>query len=517
MAFTPYSQIVKPAEFVQPIPLDLLMRGAVYNQEKQEKAVNQIQSAIDYFGGLPSLPGADSQKKNEIINNFMNNIQEMNISDLKNPNTLSQINSNISALAQDPDIQAIVKRAGDYKKHLDKKDEITKTGAYIAPWDMAPLQDAEDYINKGEYIRDKRFSGDIFKSPDFNKFYDEAAKAVESEEGIDMNKAGYDVKYEEKSIEKLSAGILNRIKANPETAAALQRQFNYSTRGMDWSQYASSNYMQKAQQASATYDNLSIAMASTTNPVEKARLQEQLTKVGRDYANYLQLAQNPNPEIARSDAYEEYLTNSVIDQASTYVFHKTKDIRANEYSKMNYQASLTRQNEEFKALLDAGLITDKDGNPIPGKSTSGSADGYMLQELEQFRNSGGAGSPDILGNFKNPQNMTATQPVLGVFKTSVFAKKITKPKRTTSYEYNAKTKENEPKGYTETSVTELEYPVSNTYDPSSDTYTLIYSDGTTERISHSGVLDKLIVTKPSLGKMIGKPSTISLSKELDSL
>ena len=67
--FSSYSQIVKPAEFVEPVSLDLLAKGTVYKEQMLEKNLEDVNNLISYMDNIPSLQGIDTEKKNEILNN----------------------------------------------------------------------------------------------------------------------------------------------------------------------------------------------------------------------------------------------------------------------------------------------------------------------------------------------------------------------------------------------------------------------------------------------------------------
>lgn len=229
--FTPYTQPQKGAQWQEPIPLEYLYKGAVENKAKVENTIQGFQQELDYLHNLPTLPGADTEVKNQILTNAFNELKNVAVEDISNPRNTSRIHSLISSVTNNPDFQNVVQRGYKVQNLQKKYDEMTKNGEFVPEWNMAPLKKAQDYINQGKYIRNYDLSGDIYKSADINKEIGDIIKNVGEEGVIDINKYGHDIVYKEKNKDKLTSAITNLM--SPETKAEFERKFDYEFQGQD--------------------------------------------------------------------------------------------------------------------------------------------------------------------------------------------------------------------------------------------------------------------------------------------
>jgi len=173
--FSQYSQIVKPAEYVEPVSLDLLAKGTVYREQMLEKNIEGIDNLIYNAENMPSLQGIDTEKKNEIIKKIKEQASQLSYSDLTNPAIANQLKGYITSVTKDPDMQGIMQRGYSYETELSNKKEAAKKGnGYYS----SILVQAQDYLDKGLYLKDKRFSGEGAAIPEISKLVTEALKNV---------------------------------------------------------------------------------------------------------------------------------------------------------------------------------------------------------------------------------------------------------------------------------------------------------------------------------------------------
>jgi hypothetical protein len=173
--FSQYSQVVKPAEYVEPVSLDLLAKGTVYREQMLEKNIEGIDNLIYNAENMPSLQGIDTEKKNEIIKKIKEQASQLSYSDLTNPAIANQLKGYITSVTKDPDMQGIMQRGYSYETELSNKKEAAKKGnGYYS----SILVQAQDYLDKGLYLKDKRFSGEGAAIPEISKLVTDALKNV---------------------------------------------------------------------------------------------------------------------------------------------------------------------------------------------------------------------------------------------------------------------------------------------------------------------------------------------------
>ena len=129
--FSQYSQVVKPAEYVEPVSLDLLAKGAVYKEQMLEQNLESINTLISNGYDIPSLQGIDTEKKNEIMEKVKQQASQLSYSELTNPAIANQLKGYISSVINDPDMKGITQRGytgekiqREQQEAFDKKLDI---------------------------------------------------------------------------------------------------------------------------------------------------------------------------------------------------------------------------------------------------------------------------------------------------------------------------------------------------------------------------------------------------------
>lgn len=167
--------------YTSPFPSEAFGQGILIKQGQADKAHDQIQSQIDYVENLPSLPGADTERKQQILQGFHQAINDISGQDLTDANVSGQISSYVSQLGNNKDLVNIVGRAVTGKNLQAKYDKLTENGQQLGPADTLPLDDMKEYVANGKFIANKKFSGDIYKPFDFQDYVYKAAKEVEQD------------------------------------------------------------------------------------------------------------------------------------------------------------------------------------------------------------------------------------------------------------------------------------------------------------------------------------------------
>ena len=186
MGFNRFSGIVN-SEYV-PLPLDKLMEAGLYMDQKAQKNVDKVQGALDTLYNMPSWGEADTNKKNEIMGNLNNKVNELSSKNFNDPLVQNQINHLIYSTANSPEVQTIASHALLAPKYFkNEQDWIDNNGEQLSF-----LKEPRDYMSKiyNEFTLDPsgaELSGymNLGKYDDYKKPLTDLAK--------DMKASGYTV------------------------------------------------------------------------------------------------------------------------------------------------------------------------------------------------------------------------------------------------------------------------------------------------------------------------------------
>lgn len=289
--FSQYSQIVKPAEYVEPVSLDLLAKGTVYKEQMLEQNLEGINNLISYMDNIPSLQGIDTEKKNEILNNVKQQASQLSYSDLANPAVANQLKGYISSVTKDPDMQGIMQRGLTAEKIMKEQQEaFDKNQTY---WNQG-LDDLEKYQSQGKYIKDFKITDNGGITPDMGTLI-KKAKDILGEPPtvweVDANGNTHSVKkYDEDKFTQ----VLQQI-AGPQFLAYSKYAFNKKYENLD----PTENF-KKAQEPTIALlaDIKTKAQAILVNKnatMSDKKDAEQTIKLANEKINYISnLANDPN-------------------------------------------------------------------------------------------------------------------------------------------------------------------------------------------------------------------------------
>lgn len=343
MAFSAYSQIVKPAEYVEPIPTDLLLKGAVYEQSNIEKGLETVDQMNTLLDAIPSLPGEDTRVKEQLINGVKQQISQMAPSDFANPNVRYQLKNYINQITKNEDILGIAERATKYNNDLKAYKELQAKGQNISPWNLASLQQAQDYIKQGKYLKDTRFTGEVQADPDLIKFKNTILDNLKDQTTEVYNpKTGRIETTTGVSPERIASALYEGIKSDGNMQNYYNSQFNYLTKDANWQdEYQKHLSEQLAKQQF-------ILNSRTSTPQER----QEAAKFIQDYPT---ISQNQlGVESFKKDSYDQWIKEQVANDAKAYG-HLSQTQKYDDLYKYRVQKDIDLQYKEQEAINKANI------------------------------------------------------------------------------------------------------------------------------------------------------------------
>ena len=298
MGITAYSTPPKLSEYKEPISEELMMKGTMMDAQRIEQADQEIQNTFSQLKGIPSLPGADEERKKQILSGIQEQVKGMSYNDLRNPSISNQIKGYIQQVANNPDLLAIGARGTKYNQDMTTYQALTAKGKQVSPWNMAGLNEAQEYINKNLFIRDKRFSNGVQEDPEIDKAMREAMKEVKEEESTTMSGGRY-VTTKTRPLEKLNQIGLGLIANTPQINQDFRRKFEYSTKGTDWQGLGTEHFQQGIQAATSVINN------PHSSAIDKQNAQ-------RDLKEFQAALQSPTiGDLYKQEEYDKEIKNYV--------------------------------------------------------------------------------------------------------------------------------------------------------------------------------------------------------------
>ena len=338
MGITAYSTPPKLSEYKEPISEELMMKGTMMDAQRIEQADQEIQNTFSQLKGIPSLPGADEERKKQILSGIQEQVKGMSYNDLRNPSISNQIKGYIQQVANNPDLLAIGARGTKYNQDMTTYQALTAKGKQVSPWNMAGLNEAQEYINKNLFIRDKRFSNGVQEDPEINKAMMDAMKEVKEEESTTMSGGRY-VTTKTRPLEKLNQVGLGLIANTPQINQDFQRKFEYSTKGTDWEGLGTEHYQQGIQAATSVINN------PHSSAIDKQNAQ-------RDLKEFQAALQSPTiGDLYKQEEYDKEIKNYV-QNISLGLNSYGKVEKQTEVAIHSQNKALDYQYDQMKAMQD---------------------------------------------------------------------------------------------------------------------------------------------------------------------
>jgi len=446
-----FSHTINPSEFIAPLDLNTYAQGLKYKEGIAKENFQKIGSNLDNFANIPAF-GVDAEHLQKKIAGFKENLAQMNLSNLSDFNTISQVNRLVNQIKSDPEVSAIFQRGSFYENELKKKKEAEEKGKqYVSPG----LRQAEKYYNQPNFLLDERFNKTGFIAPD-SKDLDDIAKNTPEWENV-VTKGGYDVKQKGKAENALFNNYLTHFKTNPQWSQLLNDQFEQDTEGVNLDDI----------------HNQGIEGIKQLFPYLPSEAQQQaLNDINEGY----QLQQsNPYAKGAWKDKLrDDFFKNQayMAAQAKTYV--NTVDKKANEFAKSANDFQEARALKLYEHELDQQYPKDE-ANTFS-----------LVQGLEDFK-----------------QHKTG---IPGLLNTEIFQKEVPDKRESVTYEYDTEGNKT-PKSTTVSESKKTIKPKAVGYRDSDDTFTIKYDDGSVDQLTTQQIIDKVATAKPALAKNLKNNET----------
>jgi hypothetical protein len=344
--FSQYSQIVKPAEYVEPVSLDLLAKGTMYKEQMLEQNLEGINNLVSYMDNIPSLQGIDTEKKNEILNNVKQQASQLSYSDLANPSVANQLKGYITSVTKDPDMQGIMQRGYSYETMLkDKKDVEAKGGQYF----NYGLRQAQKYMQDGKYLRDVTFSNLGGVAPNEADILKKAKDLCEKK--ITRVKVGnqYELKTQY-DPEDLAAAIQTVSSGYSNYNLYHKFQFDGTTEGTDWTEYANNHFTPIISTAKTNLDLANANYSKATKESDKAYYKKYADYYSNQINEYSKLMNNPTAtEEIKQKAFNDYQNEILNNQVSAMDAIQQSELKMDDNVKMRLQLSNSLALEDRRA------------------------------------------------------------------------------------------------------------------------------------------------------------------------
>src|SRR5690606_22540066 len=118
MGFTPYTTPTEGAKFISPLDLDFYAKGVQYKESIAEKNLQDISTSVNSLLSIPAY-GIDKMELGKINQELRDRLSSLNLSNLSDIGTMSQIKSTINQFSNDPRVLAIAQRGSFYQNELE--------------------------------------------------------------------------------------------------------------------------------------------------------------------------------------------------------------------------------------------------------------------------------------------------------------------------------------------------------------------------------------------------------------
>lgn len=315
MAFTNYSQVVKPAEYVEPVSLDLLAKGTMYKEQMLEQNLEGINNLVSYMDNIPSLQGIDTEKKNEILNNVKQQASQLSYSDLANPAVANQLKGYINSVINDPDMKGIMQRGYTGEKiQREQQEAFDKNQTY---WNQG-LKDLQKYQSQGKYIRDFKITDNGGITPDMGSLI-KKTKDILGEAPttfvIDANGNQHSIKkYDEDKFME----VLQQV-AGPQYAAYAKHNFDTKYENVDPTEdYKEAQKPTIAYLTQAKAAAQAVLVNKNATAADKQEAQNAINAVDKGLAHITSLSNDPSlRSVLLDDLFNMEYKQGFSDAAST--------------------------------------------------------------------------------------------------------------------------------------------------------------------------------------------------------
>lgn len=338
MAFGPYTQPVKPAEWVDPLDLNMYAKGMAYKQDLAEKNLQSLTNAYSSAFGVPAY-GVDARRLSELEQGFRDKISSLNLSNLSDMGTVSQlkglVNQYTSPNTQEGrDLLSISKRGTFYKDELQRKKEADEKGL---PYYGRALKNLENYYSQNDFYTDPKDvslnSG--FIGVNLSKERAEVLKNVPKEKYL---KNGYYYeRYNPDALKQALTGLYSDTRIQRQLTEDLENKWD----GKDWETDGINEISEYKKAAQNQY-----------NEAIKANRADIAGDALKDIQMYDQILQDPKgyAEQLKRTVYNQELENRINTDIEQSNFNSVE--KASEYGLKAQELAKQKELELYKTQLD---------------------------------------------------------------------------------------------------------------------------------------------------------------------
>lgn len=356
--FTPYTQPVAPQNWNTPLEPSIYAQG-VSNQAKRLENQSLIDSnSAENILGITAIAPQDEEQLQKIQQAFKEDVSKLNMSDLKNPQTKQQLDQQIAKYQDLLLSSGIPQRSAAVQKELATKKEIEAKGEkYTSPL----LNQAEDYIQNGEFYKDTRFNRSGWITPNEAKMMKSAKEIAEKKKGSVENPDGTREEYEYYDPADLKAALMRVYKSDPNYEKEIGYQFEQQTKDINWDDYSKEEHATLVQEAENAIQ-LANTIINNKNSTKEDRLKAiaHKQKAEQIQSTYYDNYENPSSsEEMKQKYYNDFKNRQLQMSISAMDAEQRKPIAMNEIKKAQMELSndlyKIRETELFKLETDSGL------------------------------------------------------------------------------------------------------------------------------------------------------------------
>jgi len=355
MIFTPYTQPVKPAEWIGTIDLPTYAKGLANKQQMFEESLKTINDDVNRYFNI-NAQGPDKERLKALQEQLRNELGSVNLSDLTDMGTASRVKSLIRQYGNDPQIQAIAKRSAVYDSEMKRKQQFEDKGeTYTSP----ALETLGNYYNqKNFYEQPKGVNlSNGWTSPPTQKWMKEARESVKKQ--VLNTKTG----VLEDVIDPIEARdyFMQLASSDPRFQKQLNWDFNKKTEGTDWNTEGQNYIAEKTEEARAKITQAKLSGDQDGELLATRELQRLQTMA--------------DPSLIGDELRNQYFNSWLQDEMDKvgYSMDQTsfKDYKRDPVYMENLRTQNNITEAKMKAFLDAGYdpvtkqpLVTKDGKPL---------------------------------------------------------------------------------------------------------------------------------------------------------
>jgi hypothetical protein len=459
MAFTQYSQIVKPAEYLPEIPFDIYSQGVQKVAATNEQKHQNLQGQYNNLFAIKTY-GKDAEVLGQMQQEFQQQVGELSKQGLSSPEAQSKINQLISSYSTNPDVMNIHKRKAKFDEWNSQLQDYQEKGKFVPAWKMKQYNDAQNYYSGSDYYTNKQFTGNLTPGFDWDKHNKELIASTPEIEQLKKSGVNNNL-YKGKTYNALQGKFYEGLQ-QPGALDDLREHFEYDYGNED---YASHDQQLAIQQV----NKLNNIIATSSDPILVNQAKSDL-----DY--WSDFSGSVNPQTSKEEAFQRYIKANSEDFARTNTNYALKESKMSDASKMYQEHEYRQQEKLYEHQLDQQY--SKEANETLS----------LVQGLEDFK-----------------KHKTG---IPGLLNTDIFQKEVPDVKEAQTFEYDAEGNKI-PKSTTVTESKRVIKPKAVGYRKVDDTFTIRYDDGSVDQLTTQQIIDKVATAKPALAKNL-KQSEINV-------